>query len=37
LPLSDLVIAVLALAHNLTVLTIDRHFDQIAGLRVVAG
>jgi predicted nucleic acid-binding protein len=37
LPLSDIVVAVIALEHNLSVLTVDRHFDHIAGLQVVAG
>jgi len=37
LPLSDLLIAVLAKEHGFTVLTIDRHFAQVTGLRVVGG
>jgi predicted nucleic acid-binding protein len=37
LPLSDLVIATLALEHKLSVLTIDSHFDVIAGLKVTKG
>lgn len=37
IPLSDLLIAALALHHDLTVLTVDRHFDHVAGLRVSAG
>ena len=34
LPLSDILIATLAMAHGLSVLTVDRHFTQITGLRV---
>jgi predicted nucleic acid-binding protein len=34
LPLSDLVIATLALDHDLLVLTVDSHFNAIAGLKV---
>ena len=37
LPLSDLLIAVLAKAHDTTVLTIDRHFALVPDLRVVEG
>jgi predicted nucleic acid-binding protein len=37
LPLSDLVIATLALDHELSVLTIDGHFDVIDGLKVIKG
>lgn len=37
LPLSDLVIATLALEHGLTVLTVDGHFDEIPGLKVAKG
>lgn len=37
LPLSDLVIAALALEHGLYVLTIDSHFDAIPGLKVTMG
>ena len=37
IPLSDILIATLALEHSLSVLTIDRHFGLIEGLRVVAG
>lgn len=36
LPLSDLLIAVLAKAHGVMVLTIDRHFAHVPGLRVMA-
>ena len=37
LPLSDLLIGVVALRHDLTVLTVDRHFDHITGLSCSAG
>lgn len=37
LPLSDILIAILALKHNLTVLTIDRHFNHVEGLRCSTG
>jgi len=37
LPLSDIIIAALALEHNLPVLTIDRHFNVIPGLTVING
>lgn len=37
LPLSDILIAALALQNDLAVLTIDRHFSHVAGLQVVAG
>lgn len=37
LPLSDLVIATLALEHKLSVLTIDGHFEVIPGLTVTKG
>jgi predicted nucleic acid-binding protein len=37
LPLSDLVIAALALEHELSVLTIDSHFEAIPGLKVTKG
>ena len=35
LPLSDIIIATLALENSYSLLTIDRHFDGIAGLSVV--
>jgi hypothetical protein len=35
LPFSDIIIATLAIEHNLSVLTIDRHFEVIPGLSVV--
>ncbi len=34
LPLSDILIAALALEHNCSLLTVDRHFDIIPGLTV---
>lgn len=37
LPLSDIIIATLALEHNCTVLTIDRHFESVPGLKVLNG
>ena len=37
IPLSDILIAALALEHKIAVLTIDRHFSLIEGLQVVAG
>ena len=35
LPLSDILIATLAMEHGLSVLTVDRHFNQMSGLRVI--
>lgn len=35
LPLSDIVIATLALEHACSLLTVDRHFDNITGLKVI--
>src|SRR6185369_10958142 len=37
LPLSDIIIATLALENKLPILTIDRHFDLIPGLTVIRG
>jgi predicted nucleic acid-binding protein len=37
LPLSDIIIATLALEHACAVLTIDRHFEFIPGLNTVKG
>jgi predicted nucleic acid-binding protein len=37
LPLSDIIIAILALEHGCAVLTIDRHFELVPGLTVVKG
>jgi predicted nucleic acid-binding protein len=34
IPLSDILIAILALEHDLSVLTEDRHFNQIPGLKL---
>jgi len=34
LPLTDIAIAVIALEHDLQVFTLDRHFRQIAGLKL---
>jgi predicted nucleic acid-binding protein len=36
LPLSDLVIAALALIQDFAVLTVDSHFNAIAGLKVIS-
>jgi predicted nucleic acid-binding protein len=35
LPLSDIIIATLALEHGCAVLTIDRHFESVPGLKVI--
>ena len=37
IPLSDILIATLALEHNLSVLTVDRHFSLVGGLLVEKG
>jgi len=37
LPLSDIIIATLALENDCSVMTIDRHFDIIPGLNVLKG
>lgn len=37
IPLSDLIIATLALEHNCPVLTVDRHFELIPGLSTSRG
>ena len=37
LPLSDIIIATLALDHNCTVQTIDRHFEAVPGLKIHKG
>jgi predicted nucleic acid-binding protein len=34
IPFSDILIALLALENDLTILTVDRHFEQVAGVRV---
>lgn len=35
LPLSDIIIAAIALEHDCAVLTIDRHFEVVPGLKVL--
>ena len=35
LPLSDIIIATLAMKHTCSVLTVDRHFAEIPGLKLV--
>jgi predicted nucleic acid-binding protein len=35
LPLSDIIIATLAMSHDCSVLTVDRHFAEIPGLKLV--
>ena len=37
LPLSDLIIATLAIEHELSILTVDSHFSAIAGLKLTKG
>ena len=34
LPLSDIFIAALAIGHNLQIFTLDKHFEQIPGVRM---
>lgn len=34
LPLSDIILATLAIEHNLQVFTIDKHFEEIPGVRI---
>jgi predicted nucleic acid-binding protein len=34
LPMSDIFIAALAIRHNLQIFTLDKHFEQIPGVRV---
>lgn len=34
LPLSDIAIAALAIEHNLSIFTLDRHFEQIPGVKL---
>jgi tRNA(fMet)-specific endonuclease VapC len=34
IPLSDILIASLALEHDLTILTVDKHVEQIPGLKL---
>jgi predicted nucleic acid-binding protein len=35
LPMSDIIIAALALEHSCSLLTVDRHFDDIPGLDII--
>lgn len=35
LPMSDIIIATLALEHSCSLLTVDRHFEVISGLNVI--
>lgn len=37
LPLSDIIIATFALEHNCSILTIDRHFESVPGLKIIKG
>ena len=37
IPFSDILIAVLALENDLTILTVDRHFEQVEGVKAKAG
>lgn len=37
LPLTDVAIAALAIEHNLSIFTLDKHFEQIPGVRVYKG
>jgi len=37
LPMSDIIIAVLALDNNCAVLTVDRHFEAVPGLKTIKG
>jgi len=37
LPLSDIIIATCALEHSCAVLTIDRHFESVPGLKTLKG
>ena len=34
LPLTDIAIAVLAIEHNLSIFTLDKHFEQIPGVKL---
>jgi len=34
IPLSDILIAALAMEHNLTIFTLDGHFEQIPGVKI---
>ena len=35
LPMSDIIIAAVALEHNVTIMTVDQHFQQVPGLLLV--
>ena len=35
LPMSDIIIAAVALEHNVTIMTVDQHFQQIPGLSLL--
>lgn len=37
LPLTDVAIAVLAIEHNLHLFTLDKHFEQIPGIKIFKG
>lgn len=37
IPFSDIIVALLARESDLTILTVDRHFAQVPGVRAVAG
>ncbi|MBI4690333.1 MAG: hypothetical protein HY754_08725 [Nitrospirae bacterium] len=37
LPLTDVAIAALSIEHNLKVFTLDKHFEQIPGVRIYKG
>jgi tRNA(fMet)-specific endonuclease VapC len=37
LPMSDILIAALAIEYNLQIFTLDKHFEQIPGVRVYKG
>ncbi|RJQ56607.1 MAG: PIN domain nuclease [Nitrospiraceae bacterium] len=34
LPLSDIIVAAIAIEHNLSVFTLDKHFEQIPGVKI---
>jgi hypothetical protein len=36
-PLTDVAIAALAIEHNLSVFTLDKHFEQIPGVKIYGG
>jgi predicted nucleic acid-binding protein len=37
LPMSDIVVAALAVQHNLPLYTLDKHFEQVPGVRLYRG